>query len=183
MCKCVLYYCHRVSTQLQLTNIPYSRRRSSMLCRWEFSFDFDVFRYGGWCFGTCSIVNQVYLFCLVISCMCGCSVRSCECDWIPDCQSFLWSASVNCSVCSAVWFRLDSAAAASCLLWCRSGQQPDPGRVSRAGLFCSVLLLIRTRWSVAFDERISYDLMAITWTLTRYWWLAGVLKKEQDWGM
>ena len=23
-CKCVLYYCHRVSTQLHLTNIPYS---------------------------------------------------------------------------------------------------------------------------------------------------------------
>ena len=23
LCKCVLYYCHRVATQLQLTNISY----------------------------------------------------------------------------------------------------------------------------------------------------------------
>jgi hypothetical protein len=26
VCKCVLYYCHWVSTQLQLTNIPYHNK-------------------------------------------------------------------------------------------------------------------------------------------------------------
>ena len=32
VCKCVLYYCHRVSTQLQLTNISYHILISLALC-------------------------------------------------------------------------------------------------------------------------------------------------------
>jgi hypothetical protein len=42
VCKCVLYYCHRVSTQLQLTNTSYIRSYYShfrlmdlyLACRW-----------------------------------------------------------------------------------------------------------------------------------------------------
>jgi len=33
VCKCVPYYCHRVSTQLQLTNISYHESRNMLLVR------------------------------------------------------------------------------------------------------------------------------------------------------
>ena len=32
VCKCVLYYCHRVATQLQLTNISYQWRKRKWSC-------------------------------------------------------------------------------------------------------------------------------------------------------
>jgi hypothetical protein len=33
MCKCVQYYCHRVSTQLQLTSISYSQQNKNLVLR------------------------------------------------------------------------------------------------------------------------------------------------------
>jgi len=35
VCKCVLYYCHRVSTQLQLKNISYHIPDNSEHCTWS----------------------------------------------------------------------------------------------------------------------------------------------------
>ena len=32
VCKCVLYYCHRVATQLQLTNISYHKKITNLRC-------------------------------------------------------------------------------------------------------------------------------------------------------
>jgi hypothetical protein len=32
VCKCVLYYCHRVATQLQLTNISYHVNQAMFRC-------------------------------------------------------------------------------------------------------------------------------------------------------
>jgi hypothetical protein len=41
VCKCVLYYCHRLSTQLQLTNISID---CSLSCKYsKFSFEWELF--------------------------------------------------------------------------------------------------------------------------------------------
>jgi hypothetical protein len=38
VCKCVLYYCHRVSTQLQLTNISITKHSFPIHCLYAFLF-------------------------------------------------------------------------------------------------------------------------------------------------
>ena len=38
VCKCVMYYCHRVSTQLQLTNISYHKIQELHSCSYSCAF-------------------------------------------------------------------------------------------------------------------------------------------------
>ena len=42
VCKCVLYYCHQVSTQLQLTNISYHIYSNRMVANEIYSLELGI---------------------------------------------------------------------------------------------------------------------------------------------
>jgi hypothetical protein len=60
VCKCVLYYCHRVATQLQLTNISYHNIPAAKILR---SLSFAQ-NYNNVCFNI--FVFSCYLFHTII---------------------------------------------------------------------------------------------------------------------